>query len=144
VTVGDAGTAADPTTGFGAVDDEYSIGTYEVTYAQYAAFLNSVDPTGSNSLALYNSNMAGNFGGIELQAGNAVGSRFVAQAGRENNPVTYVSWFDAARMANWMTNGQGAGGTESGVYTFDGVNSISGITRDLSNPNQVFIPTEDE
>jgi hypothetical protein len=47
-------------------------------------------------------------------------------------------------MSNWMTNGQGAGGTESGVYTFDGINSISAITRDLSNPNQVFIPNEDE
>ena len=146
VTVGNAGNAADPTTGFGAVDYEYRIGTYEVTNAQYAAFLNAVDPMASNSLFLYSGAMAGNFGGIEVQAGNAAGSRFVAQAGRENNPVSLVSWFSVARMANWMTNGQpsGGGGTESGVYTFDGLNSISGITRDLNNPNQVFIPTEDE
>ena len=64
--VGNAGNAADPTTGIGAVDYEYRIGTYEVTNAQYAAFLNSVDPTGSNTLGLYNSFMAGNLGGIEL------------------------------------------------------------------------------
>ena len=105
-TVGNAGNAADPTTGFGAVGYAYRIGTYEVTNAQYAAFLNSVDPTGSNNLELYASSMAtSNFGGIDLQAGNAPGSRFVARAGRENNPVTFVSWFGAARMANWMTNG---------------------------------------
>jgi hypothetical protein len=30
------------------------------------------------------------------------------------------------------------------VYTLDGVNSISAITRDRSNPNQVVIPTDDE
>jgi formylglycine-generating enzyme required for sulfatase activity len=144
VTVGNAGNAADPTTGYGAVDYDYRIGKYEVTNAQYAAFLNAVDPTGSNSLALYNGNMAGNFGGIELQTGNTPGNRFVVQAGRENNPVTFVTWYNAARMANWMTNGQGSGGTESGVYTFSGLNSISTIARDLSNPNQVFIPNEDE
>jgi hypothetical protein len=66
------------------------------------------------------------------------------KANMGDKPVNYVSWYDAARMSNWMTNGQGSGGTESGVYTFDGVDSISGITRDLSNPNQVFIPNEDE
>jgi len=42
VTVGNAGNAADPTTGFGSVGYEYRIGTYEVTNSQYAAFLNSV------------------------------------------------------------------------------------------------------
>ena len=61
-----------------------------------------------------------------------------------DKPVIFVSWFDAARMSNWMTNGQGSVGTESGVYTLTGPTSVSGITRDLSNQNQVFIPTEDE
>jgi formylglycine-generating enzyme len=46
-------------------------------------------------------------------------------------------------MANWITNGQGTVSTESGVYTLNG-NTISAITRDLSNPNQVFLPTRDE
>jgi len=27
-----------------------------------------------------------------------------------------VSWYDAGRFANWMHNGQGAGGTETGSY----------------------------
>jgi len=33
-----------------------------------------------------------------------------------DKPVNYVSWFDAARFSNWMTNGQTSGGTETGVY----------------------------
>ena len=35
-------------------------------------------------------------------------------------PVTYVSWYDAIRFANWLNNGQGAGDTESGAYTILG------------------------
>ena len=33
-----------------------------------------------------------------------------------NKPANYVSWFDAARFANWMHNGQGGGSTENGAY----------------------------
>ena len=55
--------------------------------------------------------------------------------------MNYVSWFDAARMANWMVNGQGSGSTETGAYTLNG--AISGIiTKDAGA--QVYIPTEDE
>lgn len=140
VTVGNAGNAAD-TTGFGAVGYEYNIATTEVTNAQYAEFLNAVAATDTNNL--YNINMAGNFGGIS-RTGSSGSYVYTAQAGRENNPVTYVSWYDAARFSNWLTNGQGNGDTESGVYTLTGPTTISGITRDLNNPNQVFIPTEDE
>src|SRR4051794_38052745 len=70
VLVGDSGNSADTATGagslgFGAIGHDYKIGKYDVTNAQYAAFLNAVDPTGANTLALYNSNMAsGNQGGI--------------------------------------------------------------------------------
>jgi formylglycine-generating enzyme required for sulfatase activity len=48
VTVGDAGNAADrrimndQTTGYGGVDYTYLMGKYEVTNAQYCAFLNAV------------------------------------------------------------------------------------------------------
>jgi formylglycine-generating enzyme required for sulfatase activity len=60
-----------------------------------------------------------------------------------NKPVNFVNFFDAARMANWLTNGQGSGSTESGVYTLNG-NTLVAITRNLSNPNQVFLPTNHE
>jgi len=141
-TVGNAGNAADSTTGFGAVGYEYRIGAYEVTNSQYAAFLNSVAASDPNGL--YNTNMGSNARGGITRSGSAGSFTYSVRPNMGDKPVNYVSWYDAARMSNWMTNGQGSGGTESGVYTFDGVNSISGITRDLSNPNQVFLPTEDE
>lgn len=141
-TVGNAGNAADPTTGFGAVGYEYRIGTYEVTNAQYAAFLNSVAASDPNGL--YNTNMGSNARGGITRSGSDGSYTYTVKANMGDKPVNYVSWYDAARMANWMTNGQGSGGTESGVYTLTGATSISVITRDLSNPNQVFLPTEDE
>jgi formylglycine-generating enzyme required for sulfatase activity len=141
-TVGNAGNAADPTTGFGSVGYEYRIGTYEVTNAQYAAFLNAVAASDPNGL--YSTNMGSNGRGGIIRSGTDGSYTYSVKANMGDKPVNYVSWYDAARMANWMTNGQGSGGTEFGVYTFDGVNSISAITRDLSNPSQVFLPTEDE
>jgi len=137
--VGNAGNAPDPGTGFGAVSYNYAISKTEVTNAQYTAFLNAVDPTGANALALYNGSMAGNFGGIELQAGNADGSKYVAQAGREQNPVTYVSFFDAMRFTNWLHNGQGAGDTEAGAYTIG-----SGVDEVRSPGAKFWLPSEDE
>ncbi|MBA4038747.1 MAG: PEP-CTERM sorting domain-containing protein [Planctomyces sp.] len=141
-TVGNAGNAADPTTGFGAVGYEYRIGTYEVTNSQYAAFLNSVAASDPNGL--YNTSMGSNARGGITRSGSDGSFTYSVRENMGDKPVNFVSWFDAARMSNWMTNGQGSGGTESGVYTFNGINSISGITRDLSNPNQVFIPNENE
>lgn len=141
-TVYNAGDAADSTTGFGAVGNEYRIGMYEVTNAQDVGFLNSVGATDPNNL--YNPAMDANARGGITRSGTDGSYTYSVKANMGDKPVNFVSWFDAARMSNWMTNGQGSGGTESGVYTFDGVNSISAITRDMSNPNHVFIPTEDE
>lgn len=141
-TVGNAGNLADPTTGFGAVGYEYRIGTYEVTNAQYAAFLNSVAASDPNRL--YGTSMGSDLRGGITRSGSDGSYTYSVRANMGDKPVNFVSWYDAARMSNWMTNGQGSGGTESGVYTFDGVNSISAITRDISNLSQVFIPNEDE
>lgn len=49
-TVGNAGNAADPATGLGAVGYAYRIGTYEVTNAEYAAFLNAAAASDPNGL----------------------------------------------------------------------------------------------
>lgn len=142
--VGNAGNAADPQTGYGAVSYNYAISKTEVTNAQYTKFLNAVDPTGANALALYFFQMADNFGGIELQAGNADGSKFVAQAGREQNPVTLVSFLDAVRFTNWLHNGQGpfgspSGDTETGAYTIgNGANVVR------SADARYWIPSENE
>jgi formylglycine-generating enzyme required for sulfatase activity len=136
VTVGNAGNAPDPLTGFGAVAYEYKIGKYEVTNAQYGSFLNAVAQT--DSYGLYKSFMP-NFG--ITQSGSSGSYTYSVTGALANRPVVYVSWFDAARFANWMINGQGSGSTETGSYTLNG--AISGIiTKDAGA--QVYIPTEDE
>ena len=135
VTVGNAGNAAD-TTGYGAVGYNYQIGKYEVTNAQYGAFLNAAAKT--DSYGLYKSDMS-SYG---ITRGGSSGSyTYSVTTALANRPVVFVSWFDAARMANWMVNGQGSGSTETGAYTLNG--ATSGII--LANAGaQVYIPTEDE
>jgi sulfatase modifying factor 1 len=136
VTVGNAGNAPDPLTGFGAVAYEYKIGKYEVTNAQYGAFLNAAAQT--DSYGLYNPSMSGY--GIS-RSGSSGSYTYSVTTALANRPVEYVSWFDAARFANWLANGQGSGNTETGAYTLNG--AISGII--LANAGaQVYIPTENE
>jgi formylglycine-generating enzyme required for sulfatase activity len=54
-----------------------------------------------------------------------------------------VSWFDAARFANWMTNGQGGPETtETGAYTLNNATSGNAVA---VNPGAAFrLPTENE
>ncbi len=120
VAIGNPGNAADPTTGFGSVAYSYNIGATEVTNAQYAAFLNAV--AASDTHSLYNTNMAGFYGGI-TRSGSAGSYTYATVSGRANNPVNYVSFYDATRFANWLHNGQGSGDTETGAYTLtaDGI-----------------------
>jgi formylglycine-generating enzyme required for sulfatase activity len=145
VTVGNAGNAADTadgdssTTGvqrYGAVAYAYQIGKYEVTNAQYGAFLNAKGA--SNSGAIYNSSMTST--GI-TQTGSSGNFSYSVTSGFENKPVVYVSWFDAARFANWMMNGQGSNDMETGAYTLNGATSGI-ITANIGA--QVYIPTENE
>jgi len=118
VPIGNPGNAAD-STGYGSVAYTYNIGTTEVTNAQYAAFLNAVATTDTN--ALYNNSMAGPFGGI-TRAGSPGSYTYATVSGRANNPVNFVSFWDACRFANWLHNGQPTGvqnnaTTETGAYT---------------------------
>lgn len=125
---------------FGAVNRPYRIGKHEVTISQYAAFLNAVAAT--DTYSLYNAGMAsdGNIAGI--QQNGTSGSYTYNVIGSGTRPITYVSWFDAARFANWMHNGQGGGGTETGAYTLGGATSGDAVAR---NRGATFsIPTEDE
>lgn len=148
VPVGNPGNAADQNFGdgaFGSVLYEYSIGKYEVTLAQYTAFLNAVAATDTHNL--YHVNMvAPNTAGI-ARSGSS-GSFTYSVIGTGTRPVTWVSWFDAARFCNWLHNGrptglQTAATTENGAYPLNGATSGGlSITR---NPGADFwIPSEDE
>jgi sulfatase modifying factor 1 len=127
VTIGNPGNAPDPLTNFGSVNYVYNIGTTEVTNAQYAAFLNAKAAT--DTRGLYNTFMGTAVGGIS-RSGSAGSYTYSAIAGRENNPVNFVSYWDATRFANWLHNGQGNGDTETGAYTLTpGGISANTITR---------------
>ncbi len=113
VTVGNPGNVVD-TTGYGAVSYTYDIGTYEVSLLQYTAFLNAVAAT--DTYSLWNANMGsdngvgtGNLNIAGISRANSSGSYTYSVIGDGNRPVTYVSWFDAARFTNWLDNGQPSG-----------------------------------
>jgi len=110
---------------FGAVGYEYWIGRNEVTIGQYAEFLNAVakfgDPRGlwqAGTGTVFGVNDDARIRGIERTGSGTVESPYVYSpigpdgsnpAGAQsaaNRPMTYVSWFDAARYANWMSNGK--------------------------------------
>ncbi len=148
VTVGDPGNANDTGgTGNGAVAYSYQIGKYDVTIGQYTAFLNAADPNGTNDHGIYTSNMGTdlNIAGISYTAESAAGSKYsVINNGGDsaNRPITFVSWYDAARFSNWMTNGQGSGSTETGAY--DLANALPGVAPAKTPGAAFYIPTENE
>ncbi|MEI8372586.1 MAG: autotransporter-associated beta strand repeat-containing protein [Planctomycetota bacterium] len=140
VPVGNANNTAD-TNGYGRVTENFNIGKYEVTNAQYAAFLNEVDAGGTNAKGIYNANMgSAPRGGITYTSGAASGAKYTIRASMGNKPVNYVSWYDAARFTNWLSNGQGGCSTETGSYTLSGNTGI--ITKNVGA--KVYIPSEDE
>ena len=148
VTIGDPGNAAQSAAnrthsapggdGYGAVDYEYRIARNETTATDYAKFLNAVAST--DTYGLYNT------GSLIIRSGTNGSYNYTVASGAENMPITYVSWFDAARFANWLHNGQPTGvqnasTTEDGAYTLNGaVNGI--ITKNVGAT--VWIPSENE
>jgi formylglycine-generating enzyme required for sulfatase activity len=152
VSIGDVNNAAD-TTGYGSVTYPYQISRYEITNAQYAAFLNAV-ATNDDPNALYDLHMEidpptnpiyiSEAGGIH-RTGTQAPYSYAAKPGFECRPVNYVSVYDAMRFINWLHNGQPTGAqvqgiTETGAYTFTGATSVG--TR---NPGaNVFLTSEDE
>lgn len=157
VTVGDPGNAADTfvmdkgrlagTSGYGSVDYPFRIAKEHVTNTQYASFLNAADPSGANSLDLYNSNMTlstigvdgrAYTGGIDFDSSAADGLKYSTKDGQANYPATWINWYSSARFVNWLSNGQGSGDTESGIY------NMSETFPSRGEDATVFIPSEDE
>ena len=139
----------------GSVTYTFVISKYDTTNEQYAAFLNAVDPNGSNALGLYNTNMATdqNNGGISFVSGNPSGSKYMVKTaggyggdGFANKPVVYVSFFSALRFANWLNNGRGSGSTETGAYTLLGgtPTPTNGLTVTRNAGATIFLPSENE
>ncbi len=148
VPVGDPGNA-DAFTGYGGVDYNYRMGTFEVTNSQYAEFLNA--KAQSDPLGLYNSDMGlVGFpfplrGGI-TQSGPSGSYVYEVRPNMGDKPVASVSLYDVMRFANWMHNGQGTGDTDSGAYTLEGGTAMPSNAATITrNPDAIwFLPTEDE
>jgi sulfatase modifying factor 1 len=167
VTVGDAGNSADMNgtpVPVGNVPYDYRIGKYEVTILQYSTFLNAIAT--SDTYALYNTttmeadqtsagiSRTGSSGSFTY---SVIGPFGVAPPGADspgNRPMAFLNWFQSARFANWMSNGQPSGSqgpttTEDGAY--DLINAAPGTAPAVNslNPNTgtppLFrLPTENE
>ena len=134
---------------FGSVGYDYRIGKYEVTAGQYCAFLNAVDPTGANPNGIYTSNMTW-VGGCKITWNSELSIYDFSsrpsgdESDWKNRPVDFVTWYDAARFANWVTTGN----TETGVYALSGPITVDSIMDHqlaaTSYGAACFLPTENE
>jgi formylglycine-generating enzyme required for sulfatase activity len=147
VTVSDPGNPNDTintgtTPNYGAVADAFQIMNYEFTNQQYTDFLNSVAATGTYSL--YSTSMGSNARGGIARSGTSGAYTYATSTDMGDKPVNFVSWFDAARVSNWLMNGAtGTSSTETGAYTLVGGQTIG--TAPARNPGATFyIPTEDQ
>ncbi|MSR25811.1 MAG: PEP-CTERM sorting domain-containing protein [Planctomycetaceae bacterium] len=160
VTVGNAGNGTDTsgrpnTFGFGSVAYDYQIGKYNVTIGQYTEFLNAVAKTDfhTSSGPLYAPEMGTDLNIAGISRTGSSGSYTYSLLGSPNRPITYVTWWSAAKFSNWMANGQPTGAqtsqtTENGAYNVEGLWAYA-VAKNATNPNTgaaptFFIPNENE
>jgi len=152
---GATGTGSENQNGYGAVTTDFWIGKNQVTIGQYTEFLNAVAKTNDRGLHNAAMNSDQRIRGIE-QSGTdgafvytVVGPNGTNPAGAQspaNRPITYVSWFDSARFANWMANGKPTGptaptSTDDGAYTLGATNPGNAPALNTTNPNTGAAPT---
>jgi formylglycine-generating enzyme required for sulfatase activity len=147
----------DGSTGYGSVGYRYRIGKYEVTNAQYVEFLNAV--AASDPYELYDVRMGSSFLGGIVRTGSPGSFSYSVKLPAvrqgpggsdyeyDRKPVSFVSWFDTLRFANWLHNGQlGPGSTEDGAYTIVRETTWPYNTQaSARNPSaRWWLPSEDE
>lgn len=135
----------------GAVNYVYRIARFEVTAGQYCEFLNAVAKADRHGLYNTKMDILVYASGCNIKRSGVYGNYSYSVASDwASRPVTLMSWADAARFCNWLTNGRPTGPqnldtTEDGSYFLNGVNdddTLLTITR-KANARYV-IPTEDE
>jgi formylglycine-generating enzyme required for sulfatase activity len=155
-TVGNPGNLAN-FNGWGAVPETFTISKFETTNTQFAEFLNRVDAAGTNPNGVYTSLMGSDtIGGITFNAAAGSGSKYAVKAGAPDGspagtsyatmPVAFVTWFTAARFANWLQNGQqaNAASMEDGTYTLANQTSGEIPARQSGAGSRVALPSRDE
>ena len=145
VAVGEEFNLGDDTNGnLGAVVYEYQMGTYEVTNAEYAAFLNSAAKTDS-FYNLYNTRMGTDVNGGIMRAGQNGNFSYTVKPGFAKKPVNFVNIYNAMRFCNWLHNGaQPNGDTEAGAYRLLGNIPSDTVKLRRNASARYFIPAEDE
>ena len=141
VTVGDAGNEAD-TTSYGAVGYEFQIQKFEFTNGEYVEFLNAVG--GSNPNGIYQASMGSDVRGGITQSGTSPNFTYAVKENMGDKPVNFVSWFEAARVANWLHNGRSTDPAllETGAYTLNNATTGVGFTKNAGAT--YWLPSEDE
>jgi formylglycine-generating enzyme required for sulfatase activity len=130
-----------PASGWGIVNNDYRMGTYEITNEQWDAFCAIVgNPVGDPPGAYDN-----------LMPDGTVGR--TANPG-ENVPVGKVSWYEAAQFVNWLntsgghhaaynfTGDQGTGNYAPATWSYD--EAYGGTNLYRHKDAFYFLPTEDE
>ncbi len=155
VPVGNPGNATDPATGnqYGSVGYDYQIGKFEVMTGQYCEFLNAVART--DNYGLYNPYM--NFDANPSMAGCNIkrtgisgNYHYSVASDWASRPVNYVSWGDAARFVNWLSNGRPTTGvedsstTEDGSYYLNGAMSDAGLLAATRKADAAWVLPSDE
>jgi formylglycine-generating enzyme len=131
--------------GSGSVSYVYTMARNETSIADYTKFLNAVAAT--DTYGLYDIRMASNLNIAGISRSGSSGSFSYSVVGSGDRPITYVSWFDAARFANWLHHGQptgllGVGLIEDGAYLLSG--ATSGTAPQKNADAKVWIPTNNE
>lgn len=134
----------------GGVADTFRMSKSEITIAQYTIFLNAIAKRsdGANGAAiesLYDPRMGSDvaIAGISRTGAGSEASPYAYTAvGDPAKPIAYVTWFNAARFANWLHNGATeSADIENGAYPLNG--TLAGMFP--KNPSAVWwIPSEDE
>jgi formylglycine-generating enzyme len=145
VSVGNPGNVADGTT-LGTVLQPFKMGKYEVTNAQYAAFLNAVAENDDNEL--FSLAMGTDPRGGISRAGVAGSYSYSTRKAMADKPVNFVTWYDCIRFANWMHNrmpsgAQGPATTEDGAYTITG-NGPAWTVGARNAVARVWLPNQNE
>lgn len=133
-----------PGNGAGTITQEYRIGRYEVTNAQWAAFYDAVAQVRlSGQIVPHVQNPS--FANFTVANGH-----IVSQAGRELSPVGGITWRTAAMYCNWLHNDRAVtreafmGGAYD-VSTFGYVNGNHFTDQLTHTPGARFwIPTMDQ
>jgi sulfatase modifying factor 1 len=97
----------------------------------------------SDTYSPYNANMGSSARGGITQSIVYDDYFYAVKPNMGDKPVNYVSWFDAARVANWLMNGATpSSNTEDGAYTLNG--ETTGNAPGVNNGATFYIPTADQ